>query len=256
MSSSSSLNSSSLFVIASNLKQTRQGLRPTRWGPILWYYLFVTLLYWEQRDDHAMKHKLVELVKLFLVLLYCRFCRDSFNVFYAETNPEQQIESLDVVQWLHGIHEMVNSKLDKPAFPYELLQEVYLKEHREPFYWKRNQVSPHYNFCFWVVLYCTACNFPPTIASNTPPFDLQIQANASNLFHSMAELFPTTTRTKNKIAECMPRMPRKGFSSRNACFQFVYDWELAANNGKSMFGRDLKQIVLYFEQHFRTPENK
>lgn len=240
-----------------SLKQTRQGMRPTRWGPIVWYFLFCTIWYWEhhyQTKRHKSKKVLLRLVSFFRVLLYCRFCRDSFNVFYEETQPEKQLandKTFSILQWLYQIHERVNMKLDKPSFPFELIPEVYVYENNELEAWQEDTVSRHYFYCFWCILYLTACNFPPNFDQEVP-FDREIQNNAFHLFHTMVALFPNHG-AMSKHLKASFTLENK-FESRIECFQFVYQWECRCNNGKSVFGKNINQVAQYFETHFRTPE--
>ena len=235
------------------LNLTRQGLRPTRWGPIIWYFLLCTSWYWECfREYRAIYTKrLQRFTKLWLILLYCVFCRTSFGAFYKEHNPTiSPFARKKHFKWLHFVHNLVNEKLSKPLFPFELLRPVFVEKYQEEEYWRKDEVSPHYYYCFWSMLYCTALNYPPQV-SKTNENDLNIQKHTAQQIKQMIALLPSetlrchlkTTLGKGKLL----------FDSRTECFAFIYHWDCVSHQ-VSVFGKSKEVVIDYFERNFRTPK--
>jgi len=225
------------------LNESRDGQRPTRWGPIVWRVCFVLLLHHKGRKKRA---ELFEFLKLFLVLLYCIFCRHSFNEFYDRSGIEYDSKR-SLLDWFYELHEEVNRKLDKPAFPRELIEQVYLTDTEEEKYWQNGRNSPLFDYCLWCILYLAALNFPPTIRKNNAQ-DRAQQETFPKLLVQLPALVPGGS-TREQLERCKPRAVT--FLTRKQCFVTVYEWECAAT-GKSRFGSTSQQTADYFEVHFRS----
>ena len=238
------------------LSKTRQGLRPTRWGPILWYFLFVTTFYWHRKQTSRYSKRLIAFVQLFLVLLYCIFCRESFQEFHNIHDPNKKEYRSNLVKWLHFLHNWVNRKLNKPLFPFSLVEPVFIEENHEELYWKEDLVSPHYYYCMWCILYLSALNFPPQIDPKRE-FDLKTQTAVTSLFHDIILLLPSA-QLQEEMQRAFPsqQQPKQIFTTRKECFDFVFEWEQnSIHKENSLFGKNKEEVIDYFETHFRTPKS-
>jgi hypothetical protein len=97
------------------------GMLTKVWGPPLWVGLHaITFGYPAEIDESNQEHitrreSYYRFFELIGDVLPCKYCRQSYKVFFTELNPRPFMSKRqDIVRWLYLIHEKVNDKLKVP----------------------------------------------------------------------------------------------------------------------------------------------
>lgn len=97
------------------------GMLTKVWGPPLWIGLHaITFGYPDKIDENNQEHtarreSYYRFFELVGDVLPCKYCRQSYKVFFTELNPRPfMTKREDIVRWLYLIHEKVNDKLKVP----------------------------------------------------------------------------------------------------------------------------------------------
>lgn len=85
---------------------------PTVWGPALWNVVF-------EVAAHAPRELAFELFDEMRGFIPCEYCRSSYRSYHAQLQPVQTVEALD---WIWTVRDMVNQKLGKPYLPVSRLE--------------------------------------------------------------------------------------------------------------------------------------
>lgn len=253
------------------------GLKPSIWGPYVWYYLFVTTYYVEQYNQSSSSQQLGEFYHHLSNTLYCSFCRNSM-IDYMCIHPPLSTESM--VFWLYKLRSFVNRKLDKDNISFDQVIPYYIEKSNEKNTWD-NKKSPtlYYQDAFWITLYCLAFNFP--ICFNTENKEIYLQqARKGNATQKLITLmigplllgnsvfvdkrwswaqnviqnipnysFLSIDNTNNSLESTLPQIPY--FCSRHQAIDYIYEWESKTHHQGS-FGTDKIQVIHYFEKNFRS----
>jgi hypothetical protein len=232
-----------------------QGQRPSRWGFIIWT-LWITLTYYWKEASAEKIETLIRMIELYLTLLYCRFCRQSLQDFWFLRNPRDYLSQSklhSLFDWVYWLHEQVNIKLFKPAYPFKRLYNKYIKN--EMYYWEQERVSPHWRYCYWSSLYLLATNYPVKIESANEK-QVQHRANLVELLQILTqEIIPNSNLRETMRAYTLDNedyhIAKQEFSTRAQVFEFIYKLEIA-NHTESCFGDTIDQVSDYFEVCFRS----
>ena len=73
------------------------------WGPPMWEIMHSSAFI---LDKHKLNSE--SLYKSLTILLPCRHCRESFNIFWEQTGPPERGHT---ARWVYEIHKLVNRKL-------------------------------------------------------------------------------------------------------------------------------------------------
>lgn len=103
------------------------------WGPILWRILHTLAEKGGLQTDKLFQADEERtwplLVKTLGPAIPCPYCRDDFNQWLATHPfilPEVQSQRNHYIrQWFYDFHESVNSRLQKPSFPFDQLSATY-----------------------------------------------------------------------------------------------------------------------------------
>jgi len=226
-----------------NLSDSLNGQKATKWGPLVWYLLITTTYYWQYFKYYSCQHSvLMEYFSLYLVLIYCRFCRNSFRDFWFVNDPRFCRKPL--YEWLLWLHAKVNIKLEKPVFPLDQVEPTFIEPEKP--YWERDQVSDHWQICYFTNLYLIACNYPPKIIDNEKCRKIQIAAK--RMFEIAPQLIPISYL---RHVQMTYPIDEKAFESRQSLFRLVFQLETTSNK-TSRFGEDLESVAKYFECEYRS----
>ncbi len=99
------------------------GLLTNVWGPPAWVFLHsVTFGYPENPDEFdringnrigSTKERYRLFFENLMYTLPCKYCRQSYSQYYA-SNPIRLESRAELTRWLYDIHNLVNTKLEKP----------------------------------------------------------------------------------------------------------------------------------------------
>jgi hypothetical protein len=97
------------------------GMLTKVWGPPLWIGLHaITFGYpdtidWKNEEHITRRESYYRFFELLGDVLPCKYCRQSYKVFFEELNPRPFMNKRqDIVRWFYLIHEKVNDKLKVP----------------------------------------------------------------------------------------------------------------------------------------------
>lgn len=97
------------------------GMLTKVWGPPLWIGLHAITFGFPNEIDNtnpemvARRESYYKFFELLGDVLPCKYCRESYKVFFTELNPRPFMNRRqDMVRWLYLIHEKVNDKLKVP----------------------------------------------------------------------------------------------------------------------------------------------
>jgi hypothetical protein len=97
------------------------GMLTKVWGPPLWIGLHAITFGYpaiidEQNKEHIQRREsYYNFFKLLGDVLPCKYCRQSYKVFFTELDPMPfMTKRQDIVRWFYLIHEKVNDKLKVP----------------------------------------------------------------------------------------------------------------------------------------------
>lgn len=227
------------------------GFLPELWGSPTHSLQHLLASFWQYRATNKERLLFVEFMECLLILLFCRTCRESFNNYYKH-DPFDSQQSWTL--YLCRVHAFVTHKQGKPSLPLEKLEEMYLPEDSE-------KLSPYFMYCFWMVLYLFALNFPP-IYKSTLTRHKQIHTAFIRMIDTLIpHLIPPTSlfsQEYNKAYQLVKakKLEKKeepnslfNFKSRSETFHFIY--EIQKQLKMNVLGNCL-QTQIYFEKIFRT----
>ena len=89
-------------------------MQTSKWGPSAWNYLHtLTFNYPENPSDNNKKYY-YELFDNLRFTLPCKYCRESYNIFFKYINIKSYLDDrMGITYWLYTIHNIVNLKLNK-----------------------------------------------------------------------------------------------------------------------------------------------
>ena len=230
------------------LSNSKNGLISRKWGPFFWYYLIVTLYYWEVFCKNKKKTKsILKLLHCLNFIIVCKTCRESYKHFYQENKILNENNTL---YWLWNIKNLINQKIGKSQIEFIKVEEFYIDNSNEKYYWSKKTLSPYYLYSFWIVLYCLALNYP-----NINEYENNKTLNYSNEYESkkihticfikqMIQLLPYPLSKYKEIIE---------FTNRQEMFDFIYNWEISINK-QSYFGHTKLEVENYFEKNLRVKD--
>jgi hypothetical protein len=87
------------------------------WGPSGWRFLHLITFLYPEVPDTGDKILMQEFMNLLPDILPCKYCRASFNKYYASLDLIPHLESRELlVLWLYKMHNKVNKKLRAQGF--------------------------------------------------------------------------------------------------------------------------------------------
>jgi hypothetical protein len=240
------------------LSNSNDGLIPSKWGKLMWLFCFLVSYYWDEpyeKISQEMKaRKRNHLLKFFenlKIVLFCRYCRTSFNDFYYMNDPSHNFnnKSFSFFEWVCWLNKKVNEKLHKPVYTCKELFEFHIKTlgHCE--------INELIIYGFWNIVYLLCLSFPVHVLSSNEQ-QVLVQRTTIEMFYHLAFILPKSSE-QYKILENLNKidLDKKTLllNTRDCIFQLCYNWEIMVNGkSRSRFGENVQQVAIYFESNFRN----
>lgn len=101
-------------------------MQTSKWGPSAWTYLHSVTFNYPDTPTSLQKKNIKDLFQNLQYTLPCKYCRDSYTVFFKYIDIEPYLESrMGLTYWLYVIHNLVNLKLDKHLVPFSSVVKHY-----------------------------------------------------------------------------------------------------------------------------------
>jgi hypothetical protein len=89
-------------------------MQTSKWGPSAWEYLHTLTFNYPEKPTDDNKKYYYELFDNLKYTLPCKFCRESFSIFFKYININDYLnDRMGITYWLFTIHNIVNYKLNK-----------------------------------------------------------------------------------------------------------------------------------------------
>jgi hypothetical protein len=89
-------------------------MQTSKWGPSAWDYLHTLTFNYPINPTNDHKKYYYELFNNLKFTLPCKFCRESYTIFFKYINIYDYLEDrMGISYWLYTIHNIVNMKLNK-----------------------------------------------------------------------------------------------------------------------------------------------
>jgi hypothetical protein len=89
-------------------------MQTSKWGPSAWDYLHTLTFNYPENPSDDNKKYYYELFNNLRFTLPCKFCRESYNIFFKYININDYLDDRKgITYWLFTIHNIVNLKLNK-----------------------------------------------------------------------------------------------------------------------------------------------
>ena len=89
-------------------------MQTSKWGPSAWDYLHTLTFNYPENPTNDHKKYYHELFDNLRFTLPCKYCRESYNIFFKYINIKSYLDDrLGITYWLYTIHHIVNLKLNK-----------------------------------------------------------------------------------------------------------------------------------------------
>jgi hypothetical protein len=89
-------------------------MQTSKWGPSAWEFLHTLTFNYPEKPTDDNKKYYYELFDNLKYTLPCKFCRESFNIFFKYININDYLnDRMGITYWLFTIHNIVNYKLNK-----------------------------------------------------------------------------------------------------------------------------------------------
>lgn len=105
-------------------------MNTSKWGPSLWTFLHTVTFNYVPTNQN--KKNIYDLFENLKNTLPCKFCRESYNIFFDYIDLKQFLnDKMGLTYWLYIIHNLVNLKLKKKTIPFEDVVKFYATFHAE-----------------------------------------------------------------------------------------------------------------------------
>jgi len=89
-------------------------MQTSKWGPSAWEYLHTLTFNYPEKPTDENKKYYYELFDNLKYTLPCKYCRESFSIFFKYININSYLnDRMGITYWLYIIHNIVNYKLNK-----------------------------------------------------------------------------------------------------------------------------------------------
>jgi hypothetical protein len=89
-------------------------MQTSKWGPSAWNYLHTLTFNYPDNPTDDNKKNYYELFDNLRLTLPCKYCRESYNIFFKYINIKSYLDDrMGITYWLYTIHNIVNLKLNK-----------------------------------------------------------------------------------------------------------------------------------------------
>jgi hypothetical protein len=89
-------------------------MQTSKWGPSAWEYLHTLTFNYPEKPTDDNKKYYYELFDNLKYTLPCKYCRESFSIFFKYININDYLnDRMGITYWLFTIHNIVNYKLNK-----------------------------------------------------------------------------------------------------------------------------------------------
>ena len=89
-------------------------MQTSKWGPSAWDYLHTLTFNYPENPSNDHKKYYYELFNNLKFTLPCKYCRESYNIFFKYININDYLDDrMGITYWLYTIHNIVNLKLNK-----------------------------------------------------------------------------------------------------------------------------------------------
>ena len=89
-------------------------MQTSKWGPSAWDYLHTLTFNYPENPSDDNKKYYYELFNNLRFTLPCKYCRESYNIFFKYININDYLDDREgITYWLFTIHNIVNLKLNK-----------------------------------------------------------------------------------------------------------------------------------------------
>ena len=89
-------------------------MQTSKWGPSAWDYLHTLTFNYPENPTNDHKKNYYELFNNLKFTLPCKYCRESYNIFFKYININDYLDDrMGITYWLYTIHNIVNLKLNK-----------------------------------------------------------------------------------------------------------------------------------------------
>jgi hypothetical protein len=89
-------------------------MQTSKWGPSAWDYLHTLSFNYPENPSDDNKKYYYELFNNLRFTLPCKYCRESYNIFFKYININDYLDDREgITYWLFTIHNIVNLKLNK-----------------------------------------------------------------------------------------------------------------------------------------------
>jgi hypothetical protein len=97
-----------------------------KWGNPAWTFLHTITFNYSEAPTEENKLHMIELFSNLQHTLPCRYCRDSYRVFFRYINIRPFLDGrMGLTYWLYVIHNLVNLKLDKETVRFDKVVKRY-----------------------------------------------------------------------------------------------------------------------------------
>jgi len=89
-------------------------MQTSKWGPSAWNYLHTLTFNYPENPSNENKKYYYELFNNLQFTLPCKYCRDSYSIFFKYININDFLgDRMGITYWLYTIHNIINLKLNK-----------------------------------------------------------------------------------------------------------------------------------------------
>lgn len=101
-------------------------MQTDKWGPHAWNYLHTVTFAYPENPSPSDKQDYYDLFKNLKYTLPCKFCRESYSIFFKHLKIDSYLDSrYGVVFWLYVVHNLVNLKLGKETASFKEVVQKY-----------------------------------------------------------------------------------------------------------------------------------
>jgi hypothetical protein len=96
------------------MNKSGMGMRPTAWGPPLWFFLHTVSMNYPVKPTQKHKRDYARFLRSLTDVLPCATCREHFTTVLAETDDPLHYESRDAfIRYVYDVHTRVNQQLER-----------------------------------------------------------------------------------------------------------------------------------------------
>jgi hypothetical protein len=139
-------------------------MQTSKWGPSAWDYLHTLTFNYPENPTNDHKKYYYELFNNLRFTLPCKFCRESYNIFFKYININDYLEDrMGITYWLYTIHNTVNLKLNKKKVEFIDVVDFYEKRRAN-----QSEESCKKKICICNKMVC-CCTISPVRTDSTVP---------------------------------------------------------------------------------------